>query len=154
MAAGAAADSTALVATAGLFVRQLTAALSNPGWTEGVGAVGAVAGGGCGTPTGSDAGAGTVKLLLVPFVIADWLLFGDVIRGVEIGCVVVIGGIDDEPKPLASVVNGCPIRLFSGDTGGCCGSDCGCCLEFGDIDRDWVGGCCCCGDCCCCNCGD
>lgn len=87
-AAGAAADKTALVATAGLFVRQLAVALSNPGCTDGVGAVGAVAGGGCGTPTDNDAGGGCTKLLAIPFVIGGWLtlvLFGDVIRGVEIG---------------------------------------------------------------------
>lgn len=122
LAAGAAADRTALVATAGLFVRQLMAALSRPGCTaDGAGAVGAVAGGGCGTPTGNDAGggkpveaatAGTI-LLLVQFVNAkDWLLFGDVIRGVEIGCdevEIAAADIDadtTEPNPFASVVNG------------------------------------------------
>lgn len=61
LAFGAAADNTALVATAGLFVRQLTAALSRPACAaDAVGAVGAVAGGGCGTPTDNEAGGGTV----------------------------------------------------------------------------------------------
>lgn len=50
------------MATAGLFVRQLTAELSRPGCTDGAGAVGAVAGGGCGTPTDNEAG-GCGKLL-------------------------------------------------------------------------------------------
>lgn len=121
-AAGAAADNTALVATAGLLVRQLMAALSRPGWmAAGAGAVGAVAGGGCGTPIGNDAGggkpmeaatAGTI-LLLVLFVNAkDWLLFGDVMRGVEIGCddvEIAAADIDADaadPNPLASGAKG------------------------------------------------
>lgn len=66
LAAGAAAESTALVATAGLFVRQLAAALSKPGCTDGAGAVGAVAGGGWGTPRGSEAGGGA-RLFTIPF---------------------------------------------------------------------------------------
>lgn len=122
LAAGAAADSTALVATAGLLVRQLMAALSSPGWiADGVGAVGAVAGGGCGKPIGNDAGGGKLMeaatagtiLLLVLFVNAeDWLLFGDVMRGVEIACDdVAIAAADiaedaTDPNPLASGVIG------------------------------------------------
>lgn len=55
--AGAVADNTALVATAGLLVRQLAEVLSMPGWmAEAAGAVGAVAGGGWGIPTESEAG--------------------------------------------------------------------------------------------------
>lgn len=58
MAAGAVADKTALVATAGLFVRPVTEALSKPGCTiAGFGADGAVAGGGWGTPNGNEEAA-------------------------------------------------------------------------------------------------
>lgn len=47
--AGATADSTALVATAGLFVRPLAATeLSSAEWADGAAIVGAAAGGGCG----------------------------------------------------------------------------------------------------------
>lgn len=55
-AAGAVADRTALVATAGLFVRPPAAELSKLGCNVGAATVGAVAGGGCGTPTDNDAG--------------------------------------------------------------------------------------------------
>lgn len=55
--AGAAAERTALVATAGLLVRQMEEALSMTGWmAEAAGAVGAVAGGGWGMPTDNEAG--------------------------------------------------------------------------------------------------
>lgn len=110
--AGAAADKTALVATAGLFVRPLVAELSKPGCNDGAAAVGAVAGGGCGTPTDNEAGGCCaiggnmlLPLLVVPFVIADRLPSGDEISGVEIECDDVIGGTD-ELNPFANVVNG------------------------------------------------
>lgn len=70
--------------------------------------MGAVAAGGCGTPTDNDAGgwASDPKLLLdVPFVIADGWLIGDEINGVEIECAADVGGMD-VLKPFASVVNG------------------------------------------------
>lgn len=117
--AGAAADITALVATAGLFVRPLAAELSSPGCNDGTAAVGAVAGGGCGTPTDSDAGGCCaiddnmlllllllLPLLVVPFVIADGLPMGDEISGVEIECGDVIDATDDDVNPFANVVNG------------------------------------------------
>lgn len=44
-------------------------------------------------------------MLVVPFVIADGLLIGDEISGVEIECGDVIGGTD-ELNPFARVVNG------------------------------------------------
>lgn len=56
LAAGAAADKTALVATAGLFVLPATdVELSRLGCIAGVTAVGAVAVAGCGSPMGNDA---------------------------------------------------------------------------------------------------
>lgn len=74
-AAGAAADKTALVATAGLFVRPaIDVELSKLGCMLGAIAVGAVAVAGCGKPTGNDAvGAVTGPKLFsaVPFVIDD-----------------------------------------------------------------------------------
>lgn len=94
LTAGAAAESTALVATAGLFVLPLAAAaLSSPGGSvAGGGAVGAVAGGGCGTPTGSEAGCCAPVAACCPAANP-----GDVMRGVEIGCVdVEIGGMAEE----------------------------------------------------------
>lgn len=103
--AGAAAVKTALVATAGLFIRPLIAELSRPGCNDG-----AVAAGGCGTGTDNDAGGGgnaAVPLLVVPFVTGVGVLIGDdEISGVEIGCEDVIGGGADVLKPFASVVGG------------------------------------------------
>lgn len=113
LVAGAVADRTALVATAGLFVRPLAVELSKLGCNDGAaaaGAAGAVAGGGCGIPTANEDkgcanGIMLLLLLVVPFVIVDGLLIGDEISGVEIEC----GGVIDDTdvlNPFANVVNG------------------------------------------------
>lgn len=100
---GATADSTALVATAGLLVRPLAdAEFSSAECVEGVATAGAGAAGGCGRLAGSvDAGWSCWAAAAEPFVSAAW----DATSGVEIECAVEIGGFD-EPKPFASVVSG------------------------------------------------
>lgn len=149
--AGAAAERTALVATAGLLVRQMEDELSMPGWiAEAAGAVGAVAGGGCGMPTDNEAG-GAERLEAEcgrsGLSIGGWprLIGGGGVRrgAADKGCIPTImdDGGGTGPNPFDILVNGGPIRLLSGrpDDGGVWWGICWCCC-----DCDWEcsdGGC-------------
>lgn len=109
-AAGAVADKTALVATAGLFVRPVTEALSNPGWTiAGFGADGAVAGGGWGTPNGNDEAAaandegGGGSVPIVALETAEAMLVAAVNALIVLFAGVECGG-DDALLPMGDVM--------------------------------------------------